>query len=116
MRHEQHQGIKIPPTLPFQGEDIWNAYEFSWLNCKGKPVIALATFIVPAESPRIFESKSLKLYLHSFNASRFHNESEVSEILCKDLKRSSRRPSASHSTKLGTLTIHYDHFTHRDKY
>ncbi|STX37925.1 GTP cyclohydrolase [Legionella feeleii] len=91
-RRERRQEINIPPILPFHGEDIWNAYEFSWLNCKGKPVIALATFIVSAESPRIFESKSLKLYLHSFNASRFNHESEVSAILCNDLSEVAGAP------------------------
>lgn len=84
-RSEQRQEIMLPPILPFQGSDVWNAYEFSWLNCKGKPVIAIATFIVPAESPRIFESKALKLYLNSFNATRFDNKKEVSEIVRKDL-------------------------------
>jgi lytic murein transglycosylase len=35
-------------ALPFVGEDIWNAYELSWLDPRGKPVVALAHFIVPA--------------------------------------------------------------------
>lgn len=58
-RRERRQEIKIPSILPFQGEDIWNAYEFSWLNGKGKPVIALATFIVPAESPAFLNPNPL---------------------------------------------------------
>ena len=58
--------IGIGAALPFFGTDIWNAYELSWLNARGKPQIAVATFYVPAESPNIVESKSFKLYLGSF--------------------------------------------------
>src|SRR5260221_8408094 len=54
--------IEVPAILPFKGVDIWNAFELSWLNSKGKPVVALGQFIVPCDSPNIFESKSLKLY------------------------------------------------------
>ena len=57
-------------TLPFFGVDIWNAYEISWLNLRGKPQVAIATFTVPADSPNIVESKSFKLYLNSFNQTR----------------------------------------------
>src|SRR6478752_7215225 len=51
-------------ALPFHGVDIWNAYELSWLDLRGKPVVALAEFRVPAASPHIIESKSFKLYLN----------------------------------------------------
>ena len=57
-------------ALPFVGEDLWNAYELSWLNPRGKPVVALARFRVPASSANLIESKSLKLYLNSFNQER----------------------------------------------
>ena len=56
-----------PMALPFQGEDVWNAYELSWLNDKGMPQVACARFYVPCESASIVESKSFKLYLNSFN-------------------------------------------------
>lgn len=72
-------------TLPFVGEDIWNAYEVSWLNAKGKPVVALANFRVPASSPNLIESKSFKLYLNSFNQTRFANTESVQETLVRDL-------------------------------
>lgn len=71
--------------LPFQGVDIWNAYEISWLNQKGKPVVRLAEFHIPAASDNIIESKSFKLYLNSFNLSRFADETEVVERLESDL-------------------------------
>ena len=50
-------------ALPFRGVDLWTAYELSWLDARGKPQVAIATFAVPAESPRLVESKSVKLYL-----------------------------------------------------
>ena len=53
-------------SLPFVGVDIWNAYELSWLDERGKPRVALAEFRVPATSPNLIESKSFKLYLDSY--------------------------------------------------
>ena len=71
--------------LPFYGEDIWNAYELSWLNAKGKPIVALAEFRIPHNSPNIIESKSFKLYLNSLNQMRYDSEAEVQAILERDL-------------------------------
>jgi 7-cyano-7-deazaguanine reductase len=70
---------------PFLGADMWTAYELSWLNLRGKPQVALAHFTVPCESHNIIESKSLKLYLNSFNNSRFANLEAVKERLRADL-------------------------------
>lgn len=72
-------------SLPFAGEDIWNAYEVSWLNSRGKPVVRLAEFRIPASSSHIIESKSFKLYLNSFNLSRFDTEAEVAALMVRDL-------------------------------
>ena len=72
-------------TLPFFGEDIWNSYEISWLNAKGKPIVALAQFHIPATSTHIVESKSFKLYLNSYNLSRFDSADEVAAQMAKDL-------------------------------
>ena len=74
-------------TLPFRGVDIWNAYEISWLNSRGKPVVALAEFRVPASSTHIVESKSFKLYLNSFNLTRFGSEKEVLSYMKQDLSK-----------------------------
>lgn len=74
-----------PGPLPFVGEDLWNAYELSWLNPKGKPVVALATFRVPADSPHLIESKSFKLYLNSLNQTRFDSTETLATTLVKDL-------------------------------
>jgi 7-cyano-7-deazaguanine reductase len=70
---------------PFLGADMWTAYELSWLNLRGKPQVALAHFTVPCESHNIIESKSLKLYLNSFNNSRFVSADAVKERLRADL-------------------------------
>jgi 7-cyano-7-deazaguanine reductase len=78
-------GLKPNQALPFVGVDIWNAFELSWLNKKGKPQIALAEFQVPADSPNMIESKSFKLYLNSLNSARFEDENEVREKLITDL-------------------------------
>jgi 7-cyano-7-deazaguanine reductase len=72
-------------NLPFKGEDIWYGYELSWLNDKGKPVVAVAEFRFPCTSPNIVESKSFKLYLNSFNQSKFDNIDLVQKALCHDL-------------------------------
>lgn len=74
-------------TLPFRGVDIWNAYEVSWLNPKGKPVVALAEFRIPATSTHIVESKSFKLYLNSFNLTRFETQAEVVRLMQADLSK-----------------------------
>ena len=78
-------GIKENQALPFVGVDIWNAFELSWLNPKGKPQIALAEFQIPADSPYMIESKSFKLYLNSLNNAHFADEHELRERLITDL-------------------------------
>ena len=72
-------------ALPFVGEDEWHAFEVSWLNSRGKPIVAVARFRLPAASPNLIESKSWKLYLNSFNQTRFYSRQEVMETLANDL-------------------------------
>ena len=78
--------IGITDELPFAGVDIWNAWELSWLGPTGKPVVATAQIRVPAETPRLVESKSLKLYLGSFAMSRFDTAGDVEDLISKDLR------------------------------
>ncbi|WP_019674903.1 NADPH-dependent 7-cyano-7-deazaguanine reductase QueF [Arsukibacterium perlucidum] len=78
-------GLDLTASLPFIGEDIWHGYELSWLNAKGKPMVALATFVVPVTSANLIESKSFKLYLNSFNQSRFDDLRQVYQALQRDL-------------------------------
>jgi 7-cyano-7-deazaguanine reductase len=77
--------LGLSGTLPFFGVDIWNAYELSWLNMRGKPQVAVARFTVPADSPNIIESKSFKLYLNSFNQTRLGGPDALRELLQQDL-------------------------------
>ncbi|MCV5927642.1 NADPH-dependent 7-cyano-7-deazaguanine reductase QueF, partial [Escherichia coli] len=48
-------------ALPFAGIDRWHAWEVSWLNPQGKPEVAIGRIDIPASSPFMVESKSLKL-------------------------------------------------------
>ncbi len=86
--------IGINGEPPFMGMDIWNAYELSWLNARGKPQVALANFLVPADSPNIIESKSFKLYLNSFNQTRLADEAELAGLLTRDLSAAIGKPVA----------------------
>lgn len=73
-------------SLPFFGYDFWNHYEVSWLNEKGKPVVALAELVFNCNSPNLIESKSMKLYFNSLNNSKFKDENVVTDIVKKDLE------------------------------
>ena len=79
-------------TLPFVGEDLWNAYEVSWLGPKGKPMVALVQFRVPADSPNLVESKSFKLYLNSFNQTKLASVDELVARLTADLSAAAGAP------------------------
>lgn len=77
---------QLPKPVPvFYGFDIWTGYEISWLDASGKPSVAIAEFRVPCESQCIIESKSFKLYLNSYNQSRFASTDEVIQRMEQDL-------------------------------
>ena len=84
-RRPKRDEIGLAATLPFFGADLWTAYELSWLNPRGKPQLAIARITVPAESTHIVESKSVKLYLNSFNSSVFADATAVQTRLREDL-------------------------------
>lgn len=71
--------------LPFVGCDLWNIYELSWLNSKGKPMVAIGVVTVPFDSDNLIESKSFKLYLNSFNQTKFDSLESVQQHLVNDL-------------------------------
>jgi 7-cyano-7-deazaguanine reductase len=73
--------------LPFYGVDIWNLWELSWLNNKGKPLVASAELQYNANSPYIVESKSLKLYLNSLNQQQFDSVDSVKQTIENDLSK-----------------------------
>jgi len=84
-RAHNRASLNLSAPLPFAGVDIWNAYELSWLDPRGKPQVAMATFTVPADSPNIIESKSFKLYLNSYNQTRLDGPELLRERLAADL-------------------------------
>ncbi|NDI86390.1 NADPH-dependent 7-cyano-7-deazaguanine reductase QueF [Undibacterium crateris] len=84
-RSAKREEIGVSGTLPFFGVDIWNGYELSWLNQRGKPQVAIARFHVPADSPNIIESKSFKLYLNSFNQTKVVDTDTLIQTLQRDL-------------------------------
>ncbi|GJJ04728.1 NADPH-dependent 7-cyano-7-deazaguanine reductase [Duganella rhizosphaerae] len=84
-RQGKRDELGLTGTLPFFGVDIWNAYEISWLNARGKPQVAIARITVPADSPNIIESKSFKLYLNSFNQTRLDSVVALKNLLQQDL-------------------------------
>ena len=84
-RAAQRTEIGITGQPVFLGADVWTAYELSWLNLRGKPQVAMGRLIVPCESTHLVESKSLKLYLNSFNNSRFSSMDEVKKTMQQDL-------------------------------
>ncbi|MBA2650746.1 MAG: NADPH-dependent 7-cyano-7-deazaguanine reductase QueF [Tatlockia sp.] len=84
-RQPKRATINIGQSLPFNGFDLWTAFELSWLNEKCKPIVAMADIIIPCDSPNIIESKSFKLYLNSFNNTLFASVDVVREILKRDL-------------------------------
>ena len=92
-RQKQRQTLGIAEgTLPFKGQDIWNAYEFTWLNQTGKPEVAVLQLHVPSESSQLIESKSLKLYLGSFSNTAFAHRAEVIRALESDLTLGTQAP------------------------
>ena len=86
--------LGLSGAWPFHGVDIWNAYELSWLDRRGKPEVALGEFRFPAASPNIVESKSFKLYLNSFNQERLRDIDEAQARLVRDLSLASGAPVA----------------------
>ena len=86
-RAESRATLGLGVDLPFQGTDIWNAWELTWLASNGQPRIATVEIRVPAESPNIVESKSLKLYLNSFSMSSYASANEIRDVIRQDLSR-----------------------------
>ena len=86
-RAAQRALIGVAERPVFLGADLWTAYELSWLNTRGKPQVALGRFVVPCESTHLVESKSLKLYLNSFNNTVFADIDAVRQTLQKDLSQ-----------------------------
>lgn len=107
-RQQKRDELAISGTLPFFGMDIWNAYELSWLNLRGKPQVAIATISAPADSPNIIESKSFKLYLNSFNQTRLAGPEALLALLRADLSNGFGAPvhiTLTEADAFGTLKM-----------
>ncbi len=72
-------------NLPFVGWDVWHAYEFSALTENGIPVTRLMKLNYNCDSDFIVESKSLKLYLNSFNMTRYGQTVAECLDICKKI-------------------------------
>ena len=97
-RAPQRAELGLGASLPFMGADLWTAFELSWLSPRGKPQVALAHITVPCESVNLIESKSLKLYLGSFNNTRFADAAEVLARLRADLTEAAWRGAVVQSS------------------
>ena len=86
-RRVAREEIGIPENLPFVGEDVWNCYELSWLASSGLPRVGVLTLRVPAASPCIVESKSMKLYLNGFSGATFEDADDVAAVIETDLSK-----------------------------
>ena len=96
--------IGITGAPPFLGADLWTAFELSWLNERGKPQVALAHITVPCETPNIVESKSFKLYLNSFNNTRFASAQDVQARIRADISEAAWR-GAEHPGTVGVRLL-----------
>jgi len=107
-RQQKRDELGLTGTLPFFGVDIWNAYELSWLNMRGKPQVAIATVTAPADSPNIVESKSFKLYLNSFNQTRLAGPDALLALLRDDLSNGFGAPvhvTLTHPEEFGGIKM-----------
>jgi len=86
--------IGVRGRAPFFGADMWTAFELSWLGPRGRPQVALVHFTIPCESVNIVESKSFKLYLNSFNNTRFADADAVKARLRADITEAVWRNAA----------------------
>ena len=94
-RQRLRQGLLLDPRkLPFDGWDLWTAWELSWLDRDGKPEVGVAQIRVPCQSRAVFESKSLKLYLNSFSQTAFASAYDVTRTLESDLSVTAGAPVA----------------------
>lgn len=93
-REPMRDELGITGTIPFYGLDIWNAYELSWLNMRGKPQIAIMNLTVSSDSPNIVESKSMKLYLNSLSQMQLADPDAVIALLRADLSDAFGSPVA----------------------
>jgi 7-cyano-7-deazaguanine reductase len=84
-RRDARESYGCGEAQAFDGVDIWNAWELTWLLPGGRPDVAVAEIRVPASSPKLIESKSMKLYLNSFAMTVFETRADVATRIAHDL-------------------------------
>jgi 7-cyano-7-deazaguanine reductase len=112
LRQEKRDEIGVPDPLPFFGFDLWHHYEVSWLNHKGKPVVAMAEICYDCHTPSIIESKSMKLYFNSFNNTSFPDVETLRATIEKDISSKVGGTVSVNITPLTTIqnTSYHAHF------
>lgn len=104
-RKLNRDGLGITTQQPFdRGADVWTCYELSWLNEKGLPQVAIADVAIDFRSENLIESKSFKLYLNSFNQTKFASLEQVEQTLAKDLSQCASGQVSVNVYKLSTYT------------
>ena len=73
-----------------QGQDWWHVFEISWLNAAGIPQVAIGRLSLPATSPHLIESKSLKLYFNSLNFTQFESQAAFIATVERDLSHAAQ--------------------------
>ena len=104
-RKLNRDGLGITEQQPFdRGADVWTCYELSWLNENGLPQVAIADVAIDFRSENLIESKSFKLYLNSFNQTKFASLEQVEQTLAKDLSQCSSGQVSVKVYKLSAYT------------
>ena len=68
------------------GIDIWNAYDFMYLDVNKVPHLVVLEIIIPSDSDLIIESKSMKLYLNHFYNKTYRTKNDILKIIKKDIE------------------------------
>ena len=89
-----------------QGQDWWHVFEISWLNAQGIPQVAIGRLTLPATSPNLIESKSLKLYFNSLNFTQFESEAAFIATVEKDLSAAAGATVTIQLFQVDALEIH----------
>lgn len=97
--------LGISAELPFHGEDVWHAWELSWLQ-QSQPQAAVARLVLSCDTPNLIESKSLKLYLASLNHASFDSRAELQSVLQTDLGKAAGGPVAVEILSLDSSQLH----------
>ena len=91
-RADSRERLGLAAEPPFAGVDIWNAWDLTWLDGQGQPQTATAEIRIPADSPQVVESKSMKLYLGSFAMSGYESPTALREVISGDLANCTGAP------------------------